>query len=101
MIKFQRLFTILNAHDFPPTTLKFNPTATLLVSGSADNTVRIVSVAQHAAGSLSKCLLLFTDSVNVKPRKAWIFIFIVLLAILVAVLAIFAKQYIGVGGFKW
>jgi len=79
-----RLFTILKAHDFPPTTLKFNPTATLLVSGSADNTVRIVSVEQHAAGSLT-----------------WKFIFIILLAILVAVLAIFSKQYIGSGGFKW
>jgi len=54
---FQPLFTILKAHDFPPTTLKFNSTTTLLVSGSADNTVRIVSV-QHAAGGFSKCLLL-------------------------------------------
>jgi hypothetical protein len=71
------------------------------VSGSADNTVRIVSIVQHAAGSLSKCLLLVTDSENIKPRKAWKFIFIVLLAILIAVLAIFAKQYISAGGFKW
>jgi len=79
-----RHFTILKAHDFPPTTLKFNPTVTLLVSGSADNTVRIVSLVQHAAGSLT-----------------WKFILIVLLAILVAVLALFAKQYISTGGLKW
>jgi prolactin regulatory element-binding protein len=91
----------LKAHDFPPTTLKFNPSATLLVSGSADNTVRIVSVVQHAARSLSKCLLLVTDCVNIKSRKAWKFIIIVLLAILVAVLALFAKQYIGAGDSKW
>jgi prolactin regulatory element-binding protein len=91
----------LKAHDFPPTTLKFNPTGTLLVSGSADNTVRIVSVVEHAAGRLSKCLLLVADSVNIKSCKAWKFIVIVLLAILVAVLALFAKHYIGAGGFKW
>lgn len=71
------------------------------MSGSADNTVRIVSVVQHATGSLSKCLLLFADSVNIKSRKAWKFIHLVLLAILVVVLALFAKQYIGSGGFKW
>ena len=97
----QWLFTILKAHDFPPTTLKFNPTGTLLVSGSADNTVRIVSVGQHAAGSFSKSLQLLTDSVNIKFCKAWKFIFIVLLAILVAVLALFAKQYIDAGSLKW
>jgi prolactin regulatory element-binding protein len=90
----------LKAHDFPSTTLKFNPTGSLLVSGSADNTVRIVSVEQHAAGSLSKCLRLVTDSMNIKSCKAWKFI-LILLAILVAVLALLAKQYIGDGGFKW
>lgn len=71
------------------------------MSGSADNTVRVVSVVQHAAGSLSKCLLLVTGSVNIKFWKAWKFILIVLLAILAAVLALFAKQYIGADGFKW
>jgi len=67
-------FTILKAHDFPPTTLKFNPTTTLLVSGSADNTVRIVSV-QHAARGFT-----------------WGFILFLLLAILVATLAFFAEN---------
>lgn len=38
------LVTVLKAHDFPPTTLRFNPTASLLVSGSADNSIRIMSV---------------------------------------------------------
>lgn len=41
------------------------------------------------------------DSVNIKFCKAWKFILIVLLAILVAVLALFAKQYTDAGGFKW
>ena len=71
------------------------------MSGSADNTVRIVSIVEHAAVFLSKCLLVVTDSMNIKSRKAWKFIFIVLLAILVAFLALFAKQYISAGGFKW
>ncbi|KAF8803683.1 WD40 repeat-like protein [Phlegmacium glaucopus] len=77
------LFTILKTHDFPPTTLKFNSTTTLLVSGSADNTIRVVSV-QHAAGGLT-----------------WGFILFLLLAILVAALALFAKQYIGAGDLTW
>lgn len=40
----QPLLTILKAHDFPPTTLRFNTASNLLVSGSADNTVRVVTV---------------------------------------------------------
>ena len=63
------------------------------MSGSADNTVRVVSVVQHAAGSLGKYLLLVTESVNIKSCKARKLIIIVLLAILVAVIAIFGKQY--------
>ncbi|KDQ64694.1 hypothetical protein JAAARDRAFT_94360, partial [Jaapia argillacea MUCL 33604] len=38
------LLTILRAHEFPPTTIAFNPTSNLLISGSADNSVRIVEV---------------------------------------------------------
>ncbi|EPQ30935.1 uncharacterized protein PFL1_01833 [Pseudozyma flocculosa PF-1] len=38
------LVKILHAHDFPPTTLRFNPSSTLLVSASADNTLRIIQV---------------------------------------------------------
>ncbi|KAF9651281.1 WD40 repeat-like protein [Thelephora ganbajun] len=38
------LLTILKAHEFPPTALRFNPTSNLLVSGSPDNTVRVVSI---------------------------------------------------------
>jgi len=44
------LLTILKAHDFPPTTLRFNTTSTLLVSGSADNSIRIVSVPADLGG---------------------------------------------------
>ncbi|GAA6064506.1 hypothetical protein JCM10212_001814 [Sporobolomyces blumeae] len=36
--------TILHAHDFPVTCLKFNPDGSSLVSGSADNSVRVITV---------------------------------------------------------
>ncbi|EJU06257.1 WD40 repeat-like protein [Dacryopinax primogenitus] len=38
------LLQILKAHEFPPTALKFSPDARLLVSGSADNSLRLVHV---------------------------------------------------------
>jgi len=41
------LITILKAHDFPPTTLRFNTASNLLVSGSADNTIRVVTVPEN------------------------------------------------------
>jgi len=40
------LLSILKSHEFPPTVLKFNPTSTLLVSGSADNTVRLIAIPE-------------------------------------------------------
>jgi len=45
------LVTILKAHELPLTTIKFNPTSTLLVSGSADNSIRVVAVPQQFGGS--------------------------------------------------
>jgi len=44
------LVTILKAHEFPPTALRFNTTSKLLVSGSADNTVRVVEVPEFSGG---------------------------------------------------
>ncbi|KAH6915234.1 quinon protein alcohol dehydrogenase-like superfamily [Coprinopsis sp. MPI-PUGE-AT-0042] len=43
--------TILKAHEFPPTVIKFNPSSTLLVSGSADNSIRIVNIPESTSGS--------------------------------------------------
>lgn len=45
--KKQPLLTILKAHDFPPTALRFNPDSNLLVSGSVDNTIRVVTVPDN------------------------------------------------------
>ncbi|KIR30045.1 prolactin regulatory element-binding protein [Cryptococcus deuterogattii 99/473] len=44
------LLKILHAHSFPPTALKFNPSASLLVSASADNTVRAIVVPANFGG---------------------------------------------------
>ncbi|CAE6395950.1 unnamed protein product, partial [Rhizoctonia solani] len=38
------LLTILRAHEFPPTALRFNPSGSLLASASADNTLRLIAV---------------------------------------------------------
>ncbi|KAF8528974.1 WD40 repeat-like protein [Hysterangium stoloniferum] len=45
------LLSILKAHEFPPTTLRFSPDSSVLVSGSADNTVRIIVVPSTFGGS--------------------------------------------------
>ncbi|KZP24521.1 WD40 repeat-like protein [Athelia psychrophila] len=65
------LVTILKAHEFPPTTLRFNPSATLLVSGSADNSIRIIGVPTGLGGEYS-----------------WTTLFIMLLTLLVIMFAI-------------
>ncbi|KAF8743824.1 hypothetical protein AX14_000232 [Amanita brunnescens Koide BX004] len=53
------IVTILKAHEFPPTTIKFNPTSTLLVTGSADNSIRIVNVPQYPGSPGWGILILF------------------------------------------
>ncbi|KAJ6629148.1 WD40-repeat-containing domain protein [Mycena sp. CBHHK59/15] len=75
------LVTILKAHEFPPTTLKFNPTSRLLVSGSADNTIRVISVPDSVGKSSSGLL------------------FIILITLLIVLLAFMAQQYLN-GGLK-
>jgi len=53
------IVTILKAHEFPPTTIRFNPTSTLLVTGSADNSIRIVNVPQHPGSPAWGLMILF------------------------------------------
>ncbi|KAH8118333.1 WD40 repeat-like protein [Phellopilus nigrolimitatus] len=45
------LLSVLKAHDFPATVLRFNPASNLLVSGSADNTIRAVAVPESLTGT--------------------------------------------------
>ncbi|CED85158.1 Prolactin regulatory element-binding protein/Protein transport protein SEC12p [Phaffia rhodozyma] len=40
------LLRILRAHALPPTVLRFNPSGNLICSGSADNTVRVITVPE-------------------------------------------------------
>ncbi|KAJ7904344.1 WD40 repeat-like protein [Mycena olivaceomarginata] len=69
------LVTILKAHEFPPTTIKFNPTSRLLVSASADNSIRVISVP---------------DSVE---KSSWGLLILILITLLIALLAFVAQQY--------
>ncbi|KIM46008.1 hypothetical protein M413DRAFT_425727 [Hebeloma cylindrosporum] len=50
------LVTILKAHEFPPTTIKFNPNTTLLVSGSPDNSIRLITIPGEVGGSCQSFL---------------------------------------------
>ncbi|KAJ7667843.1 WD40-repeat-containing domain protein [Mycena polygramma] len=67
--------TILKAHEFPPTTVKFNPTSRLLVSGSADNTIRVINVPEAVVKSSGGMVIL------------------ILITFLIALLAFAAQQY--------
>lgn len=62
-LKPQPVLSILRAHDFPVTCLRFSPDGTLLVSGSADNTVRIIDVQNRPRGEQHLRLLeILTES---------------------------------------
>ncbi|GAA5847057.1 hypothetical protein JCM3766R1_000600 [Sporobolomyces carnicolor] len=66
------IVTILKAHDFPSTCVRFNPAGTTLVSGSADNSVRVVNVPSvDERGGESKLTVV------------WLTVLIVLIAVLV------------------
>ncbi|KAF8076223.1 WD40 repeat-like protein [Lyophyllum atratum] len=75
------IVTILKAHEFPPTTITFNPTSSLLVSGSADNSVRVVSVPQSLGGGPS-----------------WAVILLIIMTLLALLLAVLAQKYLGTNG---
>ncbi|GBE79367.1 WD40 repeat-like protein [Sparassis latifolia] len=66
------LLDVLKAHEFPPTTLRFNTTSNLLISGSADSTVRIVTIP---------------DTLAAASWSSWILIIVTLLVIIFAILA--------------
>ncbi|CAE6412430.1 unnamed protein product [Rhizoctonia solani] len=54
------LLTILRAHEFPPTALRFNPSGSLLASASADNTLRLIAVPNSFGQStMTTILILF------------------------------------------
>ncbi|KAK0191246.1 WD40 repeat-like protein [Armillaria mellea] len=49
--------SILKAHEFPPTTISFSPDSHLFVSGSADNSVRVVTVPDSSSSSFSWAII--------------------------------------------
>ncbi|KAL4081742.1 hypothetical protein V8B97DRAFT_87803 [Scleroderma yunnanense] len=46
------LLSILKAHEFPITTLRFNPSSRLLVSGGVDSIIRVVTIPEKFGGLL-------------------------------------------------
>ncbi|KAG8865282.1 hypothetical protein FRB96_000172 [Tulasnella sp. 330] len=71
------LLSILKAHELPPTALRFNASSSLLVSGSADNSVRVISVPATLGAS------------GASMTTA---IYVLLLSLLAAVIAVFVLQ---------
>ncbi|KAG7097133.1 hypothetical protein E1B28_004511 [Marasmius oreades] len=69
--------TILKAHEFPPTTLVFNTTSKLLVSSSADNSIRVVRVPDQVGSS----------------GWGWSLL-LVLIAVLVSIIAFAIQRYL-------
>jgi len=69
------LMEILNAHEFPSTVLRFNPSSTLLISGSADNSIRVVEVPEGLEKGSGMTTIIYA-----------------LVALLVAILALFLAQ---------
>ncbi|KZW04037.1 hypothetical protein EXIGLDRAFT_827966 [Exidia glandulosa HHB12029] len=69
---FAPVVTILRAHEFPATTIRFNPTSTLLVSGSADDSLRIVALP---------------ESFGYMNTGSWILLAIAIIVLLIAILA--------------
>ena len=90
--RLQPLLTILKAHDFPPTTLRFSPMSDMLVSGSADNTVRIVAVPPNL-GATCELFPLRPWSHPLTQRLAWGSWILFLVALLVALFAVLAQEW--------
>lgn len=78
------------------TVLKFNPTGSLLVTGSPDNSIRVVSIPNAIGGSCKFSETHFALYSLPTTFLASAFLTFILLAILVLLLALVARQYPGV-----
>lgn len=92
----QPLVTILKAHEFPMTTITFNPTSSLLVSGSADHSIRIVSVPKTAGGSCMFTGLAVAMGTNLLAT-AWGVMLIIILTLIIVLLALATQRYLTAG----
>jgi prolactin regulatory element-binding protein len=87
----QPLLTILKAHEgFPTACLQFNPSSSLLISGSADNSARVVTIPSNLSGACGSGLF-FLMPHDLIPSAAWQTVISWLVAIIVVLLA-FAAQ---------
>ncbi|RDX53578.1 WD40 repeat-like protein, partial [Lentinus brumalis] len=66
------LLTILKAHEFPPTTIRFSPSSDILISGSADNTIRVAAIPPNLGAT---------------SWGSWLLFIVALLVVLFAILA--------------
>ncbi len=84
------MLKILAAHSFPPTALRFNPSATLLVSASADNTIRAIVVPASFSGGALLILAkrIPADQLFTVSRE----MIAVLVAILIVILALALRR---------
>jgi len=64
------LLSILKAHEFPITTLRFSPTSKLLVSGGVDSSIRVVSIPEVLGG------------------QSWSSIILILIAVVIIIIAV-------------
>jgi prolactin regulatory element-binding protein len=78
-------------HEFPPTTLHFNPSSTLLVSGSADNSIRVVSVPDSLGDACTSAVFFSLSNVANDSTVAWNLIIFIVITLLVILLAIAAQ----------
>jgi prolactin regulatory element-binding protein len=91
--RIQPLLSILKAHEFPPTTVCFDTTSTLVVSGSADSSVRIVSIPSDLRGACACLLSILLRDVK-KESTAWWTVIMIVIALLVVLLALLAQPVI-------
>jgi prolactin regulatory element-binding protein len=69
--------------------LKFNPTSKLLVSGSADNTVRLIAIPDGLGDScmFHPCTHLLVDQAD-GPPASWSYALAIVLALFLALFAV-------------
>jgi prolactin regulatory element-binding protein len=87
----QPLLSILKSHEFPPTVLKFNPTSRLLISGSADNTVRLIAIPDGLGDSSTfyPHLILYRIGFMVYLLSAsWSYALLIIFALFIVLLAV-------------
>lgn len=94
----QPLLKILKSHEFPPTVLKFNPTSRLLISGSADNTVRLIAIPEGLGDSCAyySHLIIYWFELTVGPLSlsaSWSYTLMIVLALFVVLFALTVQLF--------